>query len=503
MAHKDLRFTYPFYAEPDLFLCVDDALVESQEGVERVFCPLEKHAGPVLELLKPWEGGDGARTRPVAQDPVVASVLWDRQKGEYAAWYNTCNRELALVADPAAGPGTRPVRAEGSTICFATSKDGITWEKPNLGQVYYRGGWDNNMVNVTVGPVRTDHLSTVMPDFSGQWPGGLVGSIYSSFDDPIYKMGITQMHSEDGLDWTAHFPPTLPLDGDAHCLMWDPIRQCFLCTSRSAQRTRIVTRWRPKGLDLPNKRHVALAMSRDLVHWTPMLDILDADEQDPKETQLYMMYIVPYGHAYLGFVELFYMAGDMLRGPLDMHLALSTDLVNWRRVGGRQAFIPRGPAGSWDAGHTLITTNPPFAEGDRLRFWYGGKDTEHWQRGTGAMSTGTIRRDGFGCWAGGPEGGTITTKPFDVRWATWPMLNVDARNGEARMEILTEDGQPLPGCAAADCVPITGDHLRATVEFKSRFETFVRHTGKVRFRFHLKNAKLYAFKAQNAKCAGI
>lgn len=500
MTTTGLRYSNEFFAEPDLFLCVDDALVHQFDGATAEFCPLQKHDGPVLEMTEKWEGGDGHQSRPTQQDPPMGTVLWDTEQSQYVLWYASCNREIYPVTDPALGiKASVPVRPEGSMICMATSKDGVHWDRPRVGEVQYRGRRDNNMINVAIPPVRSDHLSTVMPDYSGLSPAGLIGSIYSSFDDPIYPMGITQMSSSEGIHWQPHFPPTLALDGDAHCLMWDPARKCFLCTTRSAQHGRIVSRLRARYPELKNKRHIALAMSRDLLHWTPMLDILEADEHDPDNAQMYMMYIVPYGHAYLGFVEMFYMSEDMTHGPLDMQLALSTDLVNWRRVGGRQPFIARGEKGTWDSAHTLITTNPPFAEGDRLRFWYGGKDTEHWQAGRSALSTGTIRRDGFGCWTAGASGGTVTTTLFDMNWATWPMLNVDATDGSVRMEILDEACNPIAGCSAAECVPVTGDHHRAIVKFNSNFETFVRHTGKVRFRFHLKNAKLYAFKVPNAR----
>ncbi len=35
------------------------------------------------------------------------------------------------------------------------------------------------------------------------------------------------------------------------------------------------------------------------------------------------------------------------------------------------------------------------------------------------------------------------------------------------------------------------------VVYGGRRGTFIRHTGTVRFRFHLRNARLYAFKAPN------
>jgi hypothetical protein len=77
------------------------------------------------------------------------------------------------------------------------------------------------------------------------------------------------------------------------------------------------------------------------------------------------------------------------------------------------------------------------------------------------------------------------------------MLNVDAVNGEVRVELLDEEGNTIEGGGIEDCQPITGDHLRATVCFGRRYGSCVMRSGKLRFRFHLKNAKLYAFRATN------
>ena len=35
---------------------------------------------------------------------------------------------------------------DGSKLCLATSKDGVHWEKPNLGKVEYKGSRDNNIL---------------------------------------------------------------------------------------------------------------------------------------------------------------------------------------------------------------------------------------------------------------------------------------------------------------------------------------------------------------------
>jgi|GEM_PF-732237 len=497
---KDAVFCPQIWSEPDLFLMADERLIDEANGATFHICPVQKHETPVLEPTERWEGGDGKNVRPFQQDPVDGTILYDAYNHRFHAWYRSHNRLIRGSADPALGRDFKKAKRTGtaSQVCYAASEDGINWHKLPVRRVPFEGSLENNMIPINVGPVLSDHLSGVIPNYLQNGGRKLVATVYSAFEDEVYDRGITQLYSDNGLDWEPHWPPTIPLDGDAHSLAWNPREQCYVCTTRSEAYRHILARLREQGYTVPKtKRHIALAKSKDLTHWTPMAPVLEVDEQDGESAQMYHMYILPYGHLYLGFVQLFYVGHNMTYGPLEMQLAVSRDMENWYRPGDRTPILPRGEKGTWDEAHVSIYTSPPHLQGNQLRFWYGGKDTEHWQSGHAGMGTGTLRRDGFACWEAGPEGGTITSIPMRMAWATWPMLNVDATNGECRMEILGEDGNPIEGCSADDCLPITGDHIRAMVEFKEGRGTFVRHSGLVRLRFHLKNAKLYAVKATN------
>jgi len=497
------RFELPDWHDAALFLALDESWIESAEGARLEICALEKHPEPVLRPDQPWEGADANGPRPSHQDPLLGHVIRDLELDRYLLWYHSMSQMHGRASDAAmmgAEAKDWSMPGGGSRICLATSLDGLHWEKPDLGQVSYFGSRHNNMIPLPGAPLLSDHLSAVFPTRHANAATPLAASVYSEFRDPIYPRGITQMFSTDGMHWDLHYPPTLSLDGDAHCVMWDASTESYLCTTRSAQHTRMVVRAHERGLTgLNNKRHVALARSRDLLHWTPFLDILEADENDPPNCEFYQMYIVPYGNLYIGFLLVFLMGKGMTRGPLEVQLAVSRDLQHWTRPANRQPFIPMGGEGTWDCSHILPTNNPPFREGDRLRFWYGGKNTEHWQMGHAALGTGTIRMDGFAKWQADGEA-CITTRPLDLRWASWPMVNVAASHGSFSMEVLdAESGLPLPGMTNEDFETITGDHLRAICRFRGHFGTFWRHTGKVRLRMKLKNAALYSVRLPNVK----
>jgi len=467
-------------------------LIETSENAVRRICLIEKHPEPVLRPDKPWEGASPDGEVTSLQDPFYASVLFDPSEGIFRCWYRALNRCLSKSY-------SRSFANQASQLCYAVSSDGLHWEKPTTHQVLYDGSYENNMVRLidesSAAPDNyADSMGAVIPYSSADSEDRFVSSIHTGFDDPIYPKGITMCFSPDGLNWRMHFPPVIPLDGDCHALSWDSRNKCYLLTTRSSQHANLCRRW-GRGW----KRHIALSRSRDLFHWTPSQTVLEADEKDPDDTELYMMHIVPYGHAYLGQLLMFY-THEMV---LDNQLALSRDLETWQRIGGRQPILARGPEGSWDSKHVTLTKNPPHPEGTKLRFWYGGKSAPHYQAGYGALGTGTLRRDGFVCYETGKEEGVLTTIPFRVKGGSWIALNVDAADGEVCVAVVDKAGNPIEGCTRDDCVPIHGDHTRVLVNFKAepgRFfdrGNFLRFADEVRFRFYLRNAKLYAFKAPN------
>jgi len=314
-------------------------------------------------------------------------------------------------------------------------------------------------------------------------------TMHTQFDDELYPKGITVCFSPDGIHWKLHFPPVIPLDGDCHAISWDPGTKCFLLTTRSSQHGNLCSRW-----GHPWKRHIALAKSRDLLHWTPTQTILEVDENDPEDAQIYMMLVIPYGHLYLGQMLMFY-THEM---TLDNQWAVSRDLVNWKRLEYKPC-LKLGPEGSWDSKHVTLSKNLPHPEGNLLRFWYGGASAPHYQAGYGALGTATLRRDGFACYEAGDEEGILTTIPLEAR-KCWIALNVDAADGEVLVEVLDKSGTPVEGFRREDCVPIRGDWIRALVQFRTAGSTettnrFVFGSGEFRFRFYLKRARLYAFKA--------
>lgn len=72
-------------------------------------------------------------------------------------------------------------------------------------------------------------------------------------------------------------------------------------------------------------------------------------------------------------------------------------------------------------------------------------------------------------------------------------MNVDARPGDLRGEMLDEHNQVIPPFSAENCLPVSADSTCQPVKWKHGSD-LVSLAGKpVKFRFHLTNGSLYSF----------
>jgi hypothetical protein len=91
-----------------------------------------------------------------------------------------------------------------------------------------------------------------------------------------------------------------------------------------------------------------------------------------------------------------------------------------------------------------------------------------------------------------PGPGTLITRPvtFSGRYL---FVNIDAPDGELRVEVLDRDGRVVPAYAAARAIPVRGDSTRARVTWSGADDLAAIAGEPVRFRFQLTRGRLYAF----------
>ena len=452
-------------------LFIDDHLIESSQGISRRLQRPVKHPGnPVLAAVPKdeplWESD---------MDIYFPSVIFDREAGLFKMWY---------------GLWERGKRDEDSVLAYATSRDGLTWEKPRLGLFNYRGTRRNNLV--------LDHNGLccgVFKDLQEDDPAKRYKMLFMCSDS--YK--VCAAYSEDGLYWKRYregspvisqFPDGL--FADSHMVpYWDPELGRYVAILR--QRT---------GTGKSRHKTPAQAESRDFVNWTPPRPLLRAEEEDGKYRQFYNMEVMLYEGMRLGFTTVF-AHGSQEDHPFDrgsVQLTYSRDGRHWERWKG-QDFLPVSEQpGDFDWGMVYMA-QAPLVVGDEIYLYYAGHGHDHRhhlppgiRQLNGGVGLAKLRLDGFVAVepAMPEEPGSLTTKPFRMGGEKL-QINASAPEGRLAVEILDAAYRPLKGFSRKHCDPFSGDRVRHTVTWQGQAGLQELKGQTVRLRFTLVKACLYSF----------
>lgn len=475
-------------------LFVDDELIAERAGLTRTYHPFEKYAGnPVMHADRDWEDSYAY---------VYGRVLPTEQGDGYRMWYS------ALDFDD---PG------DSSRVLYATSTDGVVWDKPNLGIREWNGNTNNNLF---IPRSRPNHIMSVLHLPWATDPSCVYQLInFDGAQDPL-PAGYQAACSPDGIHLTdVATNPVIDAAtvgvGDVGQFVWDPFGRRYLGYVKVATED--------GGL---RRRSVALITTTELGSWPtdPLEPVLVPDAVDDawatqagldlnlNRTHFYGVSVFPYQTLFVGMVWIF-RASDppscghdcepytgYIFGKIHVELATSRDGVSWTRAeagpdGMRPPLLALGGSGAWDS-MMLFTANNPLLEDGRIKLWYGGCNEDHGAIGTAngsaAVGLATLRQDGFVSLDAGASEGTVTTKPL-VGLAGPLRMNYQAQaGGSVRVEVQDEAGQPVAGYSADDCTPLEGDFTDATVRWGARSE-LPTSPCTLRLKLVLQNAAVYSF----------
>ncbi len=466
-------------------LFIDDYLIASKKGVVRRYHPFEKRkGGPLLVVDRPWE-----------TDVVNACAVLPGEDGTgFRMWYYCWTEDKS-----------NKKKGRGSFMCYATSKDGIQWEKPNLGLYEWTGGGpgtetkDNNII--------PNGCSSVMftpweKDPNKRYQG--VGGMYHAYSSP------------DGLHWKQESKESIVSGGDTSHFYWDPHTKRFRCHVKGGGNAFV-------GGEVSGmrRRTVGFAETTDLTKFPALRMVMAPDDCDDlwckpdtvQRTHFYACPVLPYETMYVGFLQI-YRAEEpegFFHGPLWLELVSSRDGVHWLReecdtsVRGpyvlnevsRSPLLNIGKYREFDAG--MVIAPPPLLVGDELWLYYTGYDELHdLLPYHSAIGLAKLRKDGFASLDADEAPGEVLTKRFEGVGGALA-VNYSARRGSLRVELLDGNGDVIPGYGRDECEPLTGDSVRQTVTWKEKKE-LPSEAGAVRFRFLLEHARLYSFNAgENAR----
>jgi hypothetical protein len=237
-------------------------------------------------------------------------------------------------------------------------------------------------------------------------------------------------------------------------------------------------------------------------HWEtgeplPWIDVdrLDPQREDLKtRPQLYNLDCVAYESLILGLFTVWRGQPADRQKPNNVVLGYSRDGWHWSRPDRRAFCDVSDRQGEWNANNVQSAGGGCLVVRDRLYFYVSGRAGQPGNSKAGICTTGlaTLRRDGFASLDAGGEEGTLVTRPVKFS-GKHLFVNVDAPAGELRVEALDERGEIITPFTRPHCIPLRVDSTLQKVAWEGA-EDLSSLAGKpVRFRFHLRNGKLYSF----------
>ncbi len=487
-------------------LFIDDHDIEDIHNLARKLHQPEKAPGnAVVRPEHRWENcAIQIRTTP-AWDPVEQCFTMI-----YLSSAESLDPEVRLDATGAPAGGS-------AFYCYATSSDGVNWEKPILGLHDYEGPrWNGE-------PIGT--ANNILPSAQGM----LLGPIHDPHDDDpsrrfkglAYRGGeLKPLVSADALTWEDPGWASMPSSDEANVTL-DAERKLFIATVKHGG---------------PYGRSFFLTTSEDFEHWSDQELAFHADQTDqengaarlqriiddpaylgpvynrPDEwrTDVYNFPVFPYEGMHLALPVMHHWAAkhppmyENVDSRKSVELASSRDLRRWDRVADRAVFMEHSPIGDGSAYDTgqIVTTNGPVVRNNELWFYYTGlryrsisiADTlARKYLDAGAVCMARLRMDGFVSLKGGVEWGSVLTCPLVVS-AERLHLNVDSWRGKVLVEVLDADtGGALAGFTREDCAPATVDSIDEVARWSGSDSLSALMGRTVRLRFHLWQAELYSF----------
>jgi hypothetical protein len=479
-------------------LFIDDYIIEEIDNLIRKLHQPQKFKGnAVLRPERRWENA-GIQVR---QAPV-----WVPEESIFKWLYMGSSTPLGSERRLDPGDGFPSIRH----ICYATSTDGVNWEKPVVGLCDYGG------------VARDSKQNNIIP--AGEGVLLLLAPLHDPAEpDPERRYKGLAFWRGPGLS------PAVSPD----CLRWSYLDVPVISSQDEAEVTHDVD----KGLFIltlkhqgPYGRSVYLTTSEDFEHWSEQELVFYADERDqgngkerlakffehpdylapvcnrPEEyrTDVYHMGVFPYEGLYLGLPVMFHWSSAVPSdGRKSVELTSSRDLRHWNRVADRAPFLELSPVGrgAYDLAQ-IQPANRPIVRNNELWFYYAGLKYRALSNANmankvyldgSAVCMARLRMDGFVSLHGGIEWGSVLTKPIAIEGKELH-INVDSWRGQVKVEILdASDGQPIPGFSQDESVPAVIDSIDETMQWQDQSDLGNLLGKTVRIRFNLLRAELYAF----------
>ena len=459
-----------------LELFVDNYLIDTMAGTRlRLHRPVPQAVA--IELDKPWEGNS------------CAYVTVFKDGDLYRMYYRGANEDYI---------NKTPWDDTKQYTCYAESKDGINWTKPELGIIEVEGSKKNNVVWKGL----YSHNFSVFKDTN---PDCKPDEKYKAWGGYLYAFT-----SPDGLHWKQFSKkPVMPLTVEnqwdsQNIVSWNPLRKCYVGFQRG----------------LRNKfRDIITTTSDDFKTWSKPVFL---NYSPGRGGQLYTNQITTYyraPHIYLGFPMRYtdhgWTESTEKLPQLDFRrivskpnkregTAVTEGMFMSSRDGRnfnvwREAFIRPGlrTKNAWFYGDNcqawgVVETKSPIRGGVNELSIY---TNEGYKQSSGSCFRRlTLRIDGFVSVEAPFDGGEFVTKPLKFNGKELVINYSSSAAGGIHVEIQNQQGSPIPGFTLADSTEIYGDQLERVVTWKGGGDVSKLAGEPIRLRFVMRDADLYSIK---------
>jgi len=471
-------------------LFADDYIVDKLSGGARYQLHHPQMKEIVLKCDEPWEGSY-SNYNSIFQDGDIFRMY-------YRGWHRGPKGELT----------------HDMVWCYAESKDGIHWIKPNLGLYEFNGSKENNIILASRKFGDFDFtLADNMTVFKDHNPGVSPDARYKAFVDlrrqkPDWSLLVFK--SADGIHWVPAHGSTPVLTKDEGS--YDSQNTAFWDSSKNEYRAY----WRFFGRD--SLRGIRTGTSKDFIRWENQADV---QFKDTFPGNVYTNGIVPYYRApqmYIGFPARYIdrkwsasmdalpqraerknrsLANPRFGTALTESLLMAShDGINFKRW--NEAFLRPGIErnGTWNYGQQYIAWS--FLE---TRSDLDGAPNEIslyaneglWTTDATALRRYTLRLDGFVSVNAPLSGGKLRTKPFLFSGNELSVNFSTSAFGSIRVEIQDAKGRAFPGFSMNDCQPVFGDSIDRVVVWNRGADVSSLNGKEVRLLYEIKDGDLYSF----------
>ena len=468
-------------------LFVDQRLIENLDHAKLTL----HHPQPrevAIRFDQPWEGNTSGYPT-VMRDGNLFRMIY---RGHRMVWESG---KLLMSHSP--------------VVCYAESRDGITWTKPDLRKFPLLG----KMAKQVADPLANNIV----------WPGSPYSGTFVPFLDTRpgcpsaekfkavggnYKTGLHLFTSPDAINWEKGEKAIFKqgaLDS-MNVVFWEPREEQYVLYFRTV---------------VDGMRSISMATSPDLHNWSEPV-ALDYPGSPPQ--QMYTNGIQPYyraPHIRFGFPTRYTARPimDQLRSlePVKLRAELTaayarvgSDLSDGLFMSSRdgiqfhrwdEAFMRPGPEAGASRSNWMYGDNYQSYGLYETASQIDGAPNEismlfsegYWREGESRVRRYTIRLDGFVSVQAPFRGGEMITKPVVFEGDELRINYSTSAAGSLRVELQDATGSPLPGFALDDCIESIGDRVEHTVRWKNGSDVGRLSGQPVRLRFVMKDADVYSF----------